>query len=273
MLAAGVTFTGKFTGAIDGTSAAPITIESASATNKAILSGSSGTGSGTTLTITGDYWIVKNVKVTNSQKGILFDNTNHSLIDGAEVYNTGQEAVHFRDGSSYCTIQNSYIHDAGVVTADYGEGVYVGSDSSASYNHTVIGNSILNNTIGPNVAAEHIDIKEGADGTLVQGNTFNGTGISGANSADSFVDVKGVNSQIYNNTGSRNGNANVVDAFQVHTHGTAYPTGTNNDFSGNSVNMDGVGYIVNVPTGDAKVHNNTRSDGSTSLYNGNYTTY
>jgi hypothetical protein len=81
--------------------------------------------------------------------------------------------------------------------------VYVGSDEAASCNHTVKNNLILNTTIGPNVTAEHIDIKEGADGTLVQNCTFNGTGINGANSADSFIDIKGVNSKIYNNTGFR----------------------------------------------------------------------
>lgn len=272
VLAAGVTFNGQFTGAVNGTSSAPITIKSASSSSKAILKGPS-TSNGYGLHVTGDYWLVQNIKVANSQKAIMLDNSNHTTIDGVEVYNIGAEGIHFRDGSSYNTLKNSNIHDVGKVDPGYGEGVYVGSDEAASYNHTVKNNSILNTTIGPNVTAEHIDIKEGADGTLVQNCTFNGTGISGANSADSFIDIKGVNSKIYNNTGNRNGNSNIADAFQNRIRGSSYPTGTNNDFSGNSVSLNGIGYIVNVASGSAKVHANTRSDGSSMLYNGNYTTY
>lgn len=273
VLAAGVTFTGNFTATVNGTSSAPITIQSASSSSKAVLKGGSDLSSGIVLKITGDYYVIKNVKVTSAQKGIVLDNSNYSKIGGAEVYNIGMETVHFRDGSSYNTLTNSNVHDTGKYDAGYGEGVYVGSDSSADYNHTVIGNSITSTTIGPNVTAEHIDIKEGADGTLVQNCTFNGTGMTGDNSADSFIDVKGVNSKIYNNTGKRNGNSNIADAFQNRTHGTDYPTGTNNDFNGNSVDLDGAGYIVNVVGGSAKVHGNTRTDGSTKLYAGNYTTY
>lgn len=273
VLAAGATISGNFVAAKNGSSASPIYIESASTSSKATLKGT-GTASGYGLQITGDYYVVKNIKVTNSQKGIMLDNSNYTVIDGVEVYNIGMEGVHFRDGSSYNTLQNSSIHDTGKDTADYGEGVYVGSDSSASYNHTVKGNKILSTKIGPGVTAEHIDIKEGADGTIVQDCTFNGTGISGANSADSFIDIKGVNSKIYGNTGSRNGNSKIADAFQVREHGSSYATGNNNDFKDNKVNLDGVGYIVNVVSGSVnKASNNTRSDNSTKLYLGTITKY
>ncbi|MET9554534.1 hypothetical protein [Streptomyces sp. NPDC006645] len=46
---------------------------------------------------------------------------------------------------------------------------------------------VLDNRIGPNVAAEGIDIKEGTNDGVVRGNTFNGTGITGQNSGDSWV--------------------------------------------------------------------------------------
>ena len=48
------------------------------------------------------------------------------------------------------------------------------------------------NRIGPNVAAESIDIKEGTFDGVIRGNTFDGRGISGQNSADSWVDAKGI---------------------------------------------------------------------------------
>lgn len=103
-----------FYSGVNGTPSAPITIESASTTNEAILSGT-GTSSGYALYITGDYWIVKNLKVTNAQKGIVLDHSNYSVLDNVEVYGLGQEGVHFRDGSSNNTLQNSYVHDTGKI--------------------------------------------------------------------------------------------------------------------------------------------------------------
>ncbi|WP_394618500.1 hypothetical protein JNUCC0626_05210 [Lentzea sp. JNUCC 0626] len=50
---------------------------------------------------------------------------------------------------------------------------------------------VLNNTIGPNVTAKHVDVKEGKQNGMIRGNTFNGSGIAGQHSADSWVDVKG----------------------------------------------------------------------------------
>lgn len=47
--------------------------------------------------------------------------------------------------------------------------------------------------IGPNCTAECIDAKEGTIGGLILGNKFNSTGITGANSGDSWMDVKGNN--------------------------------------------------------------------------------
>jgi parallel beta-helix repeat protein len=265
------TYSGNFTGAADGTASSPITIESASSSNKAVLDGGSLT-SGYTLHITGDYWVVKNVNVTRGQKGIMLDNSNHTLIDSVEVYNIGQEGVHFRDGSSNNTIQNCYVHDTGVDTPDYGEGIYVGSDKSkwGTYNAAADHNIINNNRIGPNVAAEHVDIKEGTTGTVVEYNTLNGTGISGANYADSFIDVKGNNASIHHNTGYRNNNSVIVDAFQVHVQVSGW--GQNEDFSNNAVYLDNTtDYVVNVASGgSATASDNTRSPAG-NMYNGNVT--
>ncbi|WP_179232983.1 discoidin domain-containing protein [Paenibacillus rigui] len=271
VLNAGTTFSGNFVLAANGTAASPITLKSSSATSKAILNGG-GTGSGYTVYITGDYWVVQDLKVTNAKKGIMLDNANYTLIDGAEVYNIGEEGVHYRDGSSYNKIQNSYVHDTGQVTADYGEGVYVGSDQGkwGTYVKATNYNTITNVTIGPNVTAEHVDIKEGSTGTIVENCTFNGTGISGANSADSFIDVKGNNDIIRNNTGYRNNNSIIVDAFQVHQRVTGW--GQNATFTGNTVYLDTAApYVVTTDAnGTATASGNTRSP-SGNMYSGNVT--
>ena len=149
-----------FTGEADGTEAAPIILRSENPENPSIISG-------TTLehhyaiTILGDWWELRDLKVTNASKGIIVDNSNHTKIINCEVYNTGTEGIHLRDNSSYCLVDSCNIHDIGVLTPKYGEGIYVGSSKSTTeYGYKCDYNRISNCTIGPNVGAEHIDVKE-----------------------------------------------------------------------------------------------------------------
>ncbi|WP_233601949.1 DNRLRE domain-containing protein [Corallococcus sp. CA047B] len=236
---------GLFYSGQSGTSANPIVLKSCDPANPATLTGTSVKDGSYGFHLTGDYWQVRDLRVTQAQKGIIIDNGNRNLLHGVEVHTVGDEAVHFRDGSSYNTLQASRIHDTGLYQAKYGEGAYVGSDVSNPYEHVVVGNVIRTTEFAGGITAEHIDIKEGADGTLVEGCTFQGAGISGENSADSFVDVKGVNTVVRDNRGYRQGNPKVLDAFQVRTHGTGYATGENNAFSGNVVDLDdSPGYVV-----------------------------
>ena len=197
-------------GAADGTASQPIILRSQSASNKQVLTGAT-PDKKIGLYITGDYWIIKDIVVTNSKRGIVLDNSNHSIIDNVVVHNIGQEGIHLRDNSSYNIVKNSWVYNTGVTSAGTGEGFYVGShpgsDNGRGYvygaacNYNVIGG----NTIGPNVRAEHIDIKEGTKGTIFEYNIMDGTGISGANSADSFVDIKGQDAVIRGNKAYRNG--------------------------------------------------------------------
>ncbi|RAL21050.1 right-handed parallel beta-helix repeat-containing protein [Thermoflavimicrobium daqui] len=272
VLAANTTFSGVFKGKVDGTATAHIILESEDPVNKSTLKGY-GTGTGYALTILGDYWIVKNVKIQNAQKGLMLDNANHTLIDGVEVFNIGMEAIHFRDGSSHNILQNSQIYNTGIVNPGYGEGVYVGSDKGKwnTYAPSADHNTIRNNVIGPNVRAEHIDIKEGTTGTIVSGNIFYGAGISGVNYADSFIDVKGNDVKVDGNTGYRDNNTNIKDAFQLHQQLPSW--GINAEFNNNSVYLDEpTGYVVNAANGTtAKAYNNKRSPLG-NMYMGNVTT-
>ncbi|RKH65443.1 CBM96 family carbohydrate-binding protein [Corallococcus llansteffanensis] len=262
---------GLFYSGKSGTATSPIILKSCDPANPATLTGTSVKDGSYGLHLTGDFWQVRDLRVTTAQKGIIVDNGNHNLLSGVEVHTVGDEAVHFRDGSSYNTLEASRIHDTGKYQPQYGEGAYVGSDSSNPYEHVVIGNVIRTTVFAGGITAEHIDIKEGADGTLVEGCTFNGAGISGENSADSFVDVKGVNTVVRDNRGFRQGNAKVLDAFQVRTHGSDYATGENNAFSGNVVDLDdSPGYVVyatSAATGTT-AHDDVRTGGG-NLYNGN----
>ena len=250
-------YLGSFTGAAAGTAAAPITLIGSP---RAVLStGSVRNDYG--LHITGSYWKLTGFSVSVAKKGIMLDNSDGTVIDGVDVGSIGQEAIHVRTSSSGVTVRNSRVHDTGLRSASYGEGIYVGSANSNW--SSIMGSSstpdrsdgvlIENNTVF-NTTAEGIDIKEGTTGGRILGNTFTNSGWSGRNSADSFVDVKGNGYLVSGNTGS----GTLLDAFQVHSVLTGW--GGSNEFSANTVVSGVPGYEVRIAS--KTPGNVVRCDGS-----------
>ena len=238
-------YVGNFVATVSGAAAAPITLQGS---RNAILDGNSLTA-GYVLYLNGvSYWRLVGFTVTNGQKGIMTDNANYNVIDGVRVYNIGYEGVHFRTFSTHNTIQNSEITDTGVTSAGYGEGVYLGSANSnwATYTgglpDTSDYNQVLNNHIGPNVSAEAVDIKEGTTGGQVSGNYFQSAGLSGVNSADSWVDVKGNDYLISGNTGV----IALLDGFQTHIQLSGW--GDRNIFRANNADVQASGYGFKIQT-------------------------
>lgn len=227
-----------FFGSANGTAQQPIVLRSSSATNRQVLRGTT-TGKKIGLYITGDYWIVKDIVVTNSAKGIVLDNSNNSVIDNVVVHDVGEEAIHLRDNSSNNRVKNSRVYNTGLISPGTGEAFYVGSHPGSTdgkgyvYGAACHNNVIGGNTIGPGIAAEHIDIKEGTQGTIFEFNIMDGIGITGQNSADSFVDIKGQTAVIRGNKAYRNGESNVKNAFETHSDANQ------NTFIGNQVDLDG----------------------------------
>jgi hypothetical protein len=269
---------GVFYSGRSGTPASPIVLKGCDPDQPAVLRGSADNDGSYGLHLTGDYWKVRDIAVQDAQKGIMLDNANRNHISGVTVHDVGDEAVHFRDGSSYNVFEHSRIYNTGGYQPQFGEGVYVGSDGGTStYEHTVVDNVIRHVHFDAGITAEHLDVKEGATGTIIEYNDFNGTGISGENSADSFIDIKGINSIVRFNTGRRNGNSNVVDAFQVRTHGSCCLTGANNRFNDNSVDLDGIGsggtngyaIFATSQTSATTSTNDRRTDGNPNIYNSN----
>lgn len=205
VLTAGKTFqytngaidTAYFFSGADGTAARPITIRSASATDRATIRGND-IASKILLRITGDYWVVKDLKFTNGQKGIVFDNSNYSKAINCEVFAVGLEAIHVRDGSDHVLIDDCWVYDTGVTKPQFGEGIYIGSDRSVwtTYNSSVDYTVVQNSVIGPNVRAEAFDVKEGSTETIIQNNEIYGKGISAAAFEDSFIDLKGIRAYV-----------------------------------------------------------------------------
>jgi len=234
-----------FNSDMSGTKEKPIIIRSEDPENPVTLMGER-TGTGYVFRITGDYWIIQDINFSTAQKGIMLDNASYNIIRNCSVDNVGQEGIHFRDNSCYNLLENSSVTNTGLQTAGFGEGIYVGSANSAwsSHGSACDYNTIRGCTLGPGITAEHFDIKEGTTGTIIEDCIMDGTGISGANYADSFVDLKGDNAIVRNNICYRNGNTVIVDAFQLHNQIDAW--GLNNEISGNTAYMDETtGYVIN----------------------------
>ncbi|WP_405144143.1 discoidin domain-containing protein [Sphaerisporangium sp. NBC_01403] len=192
------------------------------------------------------FWNLTGFTVRDSKKGVVMDGAKSTVIDGLYVHHTQDEGVHFRKGSSDGVIKNSTVTDTGLVQPGYGEGVYLGSANS---NWSCFGGSdgidrtnnvqVLNNTIGPNVAAEAIDIKEGTSGGVIKGNHFDGTGEQNVNSGDSWLDVKGDGYTIESNTGVNP----YTEGVRVQT--VYSPYGCGNVFRSNDFTIGGApGYAI-----------------------------
>lgn len=232
------TYSGKFVINTAGQQGNPITLKGS---RKTVLNGGD-TGSGYTLHLNGaDYWQLVGFSVTGGQKGIMADKTNHSVLSGLDVGNTGQEAVHLLNFSTSNVVQNSVIHDTGKGDPQFGEGLYFGTAKSnwakksggkpdKSDNNKAIANTFKNTT------AENIDVKEETSGGVISGNSFDGSGVSGANFADSVLDLKGVGYQVVNNV-TTGASDKLKDGFQTHVITEPATSGCDNTFQNNTFNV------------------------------------
>ena len=183
-----------------GTAAAPITLVGSRAAVIRTKNASGDYG----LHITGDHWRIEGITVAHATKGIVLDGSVGTVIDGVEVFDIGDEGVHFRVVLERRHVANSFIHDTGRNSPQYGEGVYVGSANSnwhdvrvhrrrrgRSARATTPSASLIEANVFEDITAEGADLKEGTDSGVLRGNTFRRVGASGKNSADSAVDAKG----------------------------------------------------------------------------------
>lgn len=218
LLAAGRYAPVEITGA--GTAEQPITLAGEPG---AVIDGGSSRGYAVHLTRAA-HWQLTLLTVSGGGKGIVADGAHQVLLDRLRVGGTGDEAVHFRAGSSDNTIQHSVVHDTGRVQPQYGEGVYVGSAKSNWKRFSGGGpdlsmrNRVLDTTF-ERITAENVDVKEETGGTVIAGNRFDGSAISGRNFADSVVDVKGFGALVVDNmvTGASAALRNIIETHVITT--------------------------------------------------------
>ena len=263
------TFRPRLEASASGTAAAPITIRGS---RNAVLR-TTGVSGDYGLHVTGDHWRVEGLTVAHAGKGIVLDGSVGTVIDGVEVHDIGAEGVHFRTCSSDGVLRNSFVHDTGRSTPNFGEGAYVGSTSSNwpdfqctdAVERSAVGDNtervLIEDNLFEDVPAEGADLKEGTNSGVVRRNTFRRVGGSGLNSADSAVDVKGNNWVVEDNlvsgamapwddhgvaTPSR-----FADGFQSHTVDAGY--GTGNVFRRNRVDGPVPGFGVGLYPGSGNI--------------------
>ena len=205
-----------FQATADGTPEQHIILRSEDPEHPAVICGST-SESKCALYITGSYWEIRGLEIHTAQKGIFLAKSEHSIISNCEVHDIGDEAMHIIDDSSYNLVENCVIHDTGLLNPKYGEGIYIGSAKNATdYGFDCHYNTIRGCSFGPNIAADHVDIKEYTYGNTVEYCTFDGTGIQGENGGNSFIEIKGNDTIVRYNTGYRNGCAQQLYGFDTY---------------------------------------------------------
>lgn len=248
ILLADGTYLGNFTAAANGETDRRITL---CGSRDAIIDGGD-SGNGYAFHITGDYWTITGITVTNALKGVMADDADFTELLGISVHDIGHEGIHFRAFSSDNLIQDSEVFNTGLKRDKFGEGIYLGSavsnwgKYSGGQPDQSDRNRVLRNRIW-NTTAESIDIKEGTTGGLIEGNSFDGSALSGA---DSWVDVKGNDYLIRENTGVNS----PTDGFQTHVINDM-DWGRNNRFENNTatVNGDGYGFYIHDAESSANI--------------------
>ena len=241
------TYTGAFRSARSGTKAEPITLRGS---RDAVLTTGALTGSDPALTLIGKAWLLSGFSVTRSPVGIVLSDSDNSVLEDLGVTSVGARGIHIRKNSAYVTVRTSTISDTGLASAGAGEGVYVGSAredwaavTGAAGTPDRSDYVRIENTSFTNTSAEGIDIREGTTGGRVAWNIFDNTGHSGADAADSWVDLRGNNTSVWANAGF----SSLSDAFQVHPVSGGW--GTGNRFRDNVVMENVPGYEVNSADG------------------------
>jgi hypothetical protein len=200
--------------------------------NPPVLQGR-GIESGYVIHVTGDHVVLKNLIIRTADKGVVFDNSSHSILEDCQIYNSGAELVHVRDSSCNVTISRNHLFGSGNGgRGSIGEGIYIGTDQArwgaddvpqsrwgdkavsegyGGYDWRVHNTKVLCNYLSGGISAECLDIKEGTRNTLVENNMLVGDSIGLKPGAkhydDSFIDQKGVAGTFINNSFCECGNS------------------------------------------------------------------
>lgn len=180
-------------------------------TRAAILTNPNGDG----FTLNGSsWWVLDGFSITNVHRAIILDYSTNIILSNLDVHHTKNAAIKFRNNSTDNLLTNSSISYTGLVAPENGEAVYVGASMSLWLENKPDmsnRNRIVNNSFGPYVSSECVDIKEGNANILVENNFINGHGMDDKNYSQTWISVKGTECTISNNRGV----SSVLDGFTV----------------------------------------------------------
>lgn len=180
------------------------------------------------------HWRFAGFTLRNGKKGVMTDSARNNVFDGLDIGTIGEEAFHLRTNSRNNELRGLRIHDTGLVSPQFGEGVYVGS----ALNHSEIeqgrpdrsDDNVIRDSSIWNTTAEAFDLKEGTSRGRVLNNTIDGAGTT---AVDSVLDAKGNDWLI---SGNRVANP-PMDVFQIHVRWKGW--GQRNVFENNWMTPSG----------------------------------
>jgi hypothetical protein len=239
-------YKGKIRSSLSGTKENPITL---CGSKQAVLT-LERIDSDYVIYVQGSHWVLEGFTVTNAKQGVRFAYGGHNVIRNLLIYNLGQEAISLKGFSSYNRIEGNHIHDIGKAAPMYGEGVYIGTAESQQCQWSNCGfdhsdhNVVINNIIGPNVTAQHVEVKKGSSHNQISGNKFYGAGmVDYSGSANyAWVKVAGNNCVISNNEGH---DSPVGNGISIESSDDGV-WGNNNLVNENKLYVNGPGFGIKV---------------------------
>jgi hypothetical protein len=170
------TYNGRWTITRSGTVDARITL---SGPRSAILQGPDLTGTGVYLN-GADYWTLSGFTVNKSLASVEMKNgANWNKAISLDVNGPGEAGVVVKQNSSHTVISGNEIHNTGMSSAQFGEGVYIGT-TEAQWVNGIPDHSDSNEVYGNHVystTADGIQFMAGTTGTIVRKNTIDGAGM------------------------------------------------------------------------------------------------
>lgn len=276
--------TAHFFSSQSGTVDNPIYLVSQSIYSESILSGS-GTAQNTVLELSGDYWVVVGLQFKNAYNGIVLDAANNNTLRNFDINNTGAQALIMRNGSSNNAVASARFSNTGIGLAPTetgnAEAVLIGSDDALwQSNPNVAGpylevdnnNAIRSSIFASSIAAEAIEINEGAVGTIVEFNTFESGSLTAQADDTSMLKVQGNDSIIRYNTFYHQNDINLEEVIAIDDASETWHTvdwGENTKIYQNEFLLSGANVpVVNANSSATYVTENIRESGATVSYVG-----
>ncbi len=243
-------------------------------------------GEHTVLQLSGDYWEVTNIALEGGARGIVLDAASHNTFDTVVVTEQSERGVELRNGSHSNAFARLVINNIGPVaegSVDLGEGLVVGSPASTwssapeagPYEALNSNNRFSNIVIGPSIYAELVDIKEGAENTLLANMVLDSRDLNDSAEALAAMVIRGNETEISYTTQQNESPGVMLHAMYVADAETDWLTeawGENTEIFDNQFDFNGsdaVNAVMAEATVDSVfVDENTRIDGGEVVYSG-----